>query len=116
MKQTIPLNNLLKILIAEDNLFLLGHTNSFSLVASGLGVLSSGAETPVVTQTTVSSDLLQTLQILTKLVVEDVGHDLGGLAVLVISLSVQEPIRDLVLARVLEGKYFVVLKRSKYEK
>ena len=48
------------------------------------------------------ADLLQTLQVLTKLVVENVGHHLGSLAVLDISLSVQEPIRDLVLSWVLK--------------
>ena len=109
MKHRIPLNNLLKISIVaveavDDNLLLLGHTNSFSLVASGLGMLSSGSEAPVVTQTTMGADLLQTLQVLTKLVVQDVGHHLGGLAVLVITLSVEEPIGNLVLAGVLKRK------------
>ena len=85
----------------EDNLFLLGHTDSFSLVTGGLGVLTSHTETPVVTETTVSPDLLESLKILTQLVVEDVGHDLGGLAVLDVTLPVQEPVRDLVLARIL---------------
>ena len=109
MKHRIPLNNLLKISIVaveavDDNLLLLGHTNSFSLVASGLGVLSSGSEAPVVTQTTMGADLLETLQVLTKLVVQDVGHHLGGLAVLVITLSVEEPVGNLVLAGVLKRK------------
>ena len=54
------------------------------------------------TKTTMRADLLQTLQVLTKLVVENVGHHLGSLAVLDISLSVQEPIRDLVLSWVLK--------------
>ena len=85
----------------EDNLFLLGHTDSFSLVTGGLGVLTSHTETPVVTQATMGADLLQTLQVLTELVVQDVGHHLGGLAVLDVTLPVQEPVGDLVLARVL---------------
>merc|ERR1719431_787020 len=46
-------------------------------------------------------DLLQTLEVLTKLVVEDVGHHLGSLAVLDVALPVKEPIGDLVLAGVL---------------
>jgi len=82
-------------------LLLLGDTNGLSLVSSGLGVLAASPKTPVVTQTTVSTNFLQTLQILTDLVVQDVGHHLVGLAVLVIPLSVEEPIRDLVLAWVL---------------
>ena len=65
-------------------------------MTSGLVVLS-----PVVTEATVGADLLETLEVLTKLVVEDVGHHLGSLAVLDVTLPVQEPVRDLVLARIL---------------
>ena len=83
-------------------LLLLGHTHGFSLVSSGLGVLTSHTETPVVTEPTVGPDLLESLKILTQLVVEDVGHDLGGLTVLDVTLPVQEPVGDLVLARVLQ--------------
>ena len=96
----VPPNNLLKF-SDEDNLFLLGHSDSLALVAGGLGVLSPDTEAPVVTQATVGADLLQTLEILTKLVVEDVGHHLGSLAVLDVALPVEEPIGDLVLAGVL---------------
>ena len=96
----IPLNNLLKILI-EDNLFLLGHSDSFSLVSGGLRVLTSDPEAPVVTEAAMGADLLQTLEVLTKFVVQDVGHHLGRLPVLDVTLSVQEPIGDLVLTRVL---------------
>ena len=53
------------------------------------------------TQATVGADLLETLEVLTKLVVEDVGHHLGGLAVLDVTLPVQEPVRDLVLTGIL---------------
>ena len=35
-------------------------------------------EAPVVTETPVGPDLLQPLEVLTKLVVQDVGHHLGG--------------------------------------
>jgi len=83
-------------------LLLLGDTDGFSLVASGLGVLTSGTKTPVVTETTVSPDLLESLKILTELVVKDVGHDLGGLAILDVPLPVEEPIRDLVLTGILD--------------
>ena len=82
-------------------LLLLGHTHSFSLVSGGLGVLTAHTETPVVTEPTMSPDLLESLKILTQLVVEDVGHDLGGLAVLDVTLPVQEPVGDLVLTGIL---------------
>ena len=85
-------------------LLLLGHTHGLSLVASGLGVLTSDTETPVVTEPTVGPDLLESLKILTQLVVEDVGHDLGGLAVLHVALPVEEPVRDLVLTGILNWK------------
>ena len=82
-------------------LLLLGDTDGFSLVSGGLGVLTSDTETPVVTEPTVGPDLLESLKILTQLVVEDVGHDLGGLAVLDVALPVQEPVGDLVLTGIL---------------
>ena len=85
-------------------LLLLGHTHGFSLVSSGLGVLTSHTETPVVTEPTVGPDLLESLKILTQLVVEDVGHDLGGLAVLDVTLPVEEPVGDLVLTGILNEK------------
>jgi len=70
-------------------------------VAGGLGVLSSGSKTPVMPQTTVSANLLQTLKVLSDLVVQDVGHHLVGLAVLVVSLPIEEPVGDLVLTGIL---------------
>ena len=101
----VPPNNLLKF-SDEDNLFLLGHSDCLALVTGGLGVLAPDTEAPVVTQTTVGADLLQTLEILTKLVVEDVGHHLGSLAVLDVTLPVEEPIGDLVLAGVLAKRKY----------
>ena len=73
-------------------------------MTSGLGVLSSDPEAPVVTEATVGADLLETLEVLTKLVVENVGHHLGGLAVLDVALPDQEPVGDLVLARILHDR------------
>lgn len=100
----------------EDRLLLLGHSHSLSLVASSLGVLSSGSEAPVVTKTTMSSDLLKTLQVLTNLVVQDVSHHLVGLAILHITLSIQEPIWDLVLARILnDGDISIFLKLEQFK-
>ena len=87
-------------------LLLLGDTDGFPLVSSGLGVLTSDTEAPVVTETTVSPDLLESLKILTELVVKDVGHDLGGLAILDVPLPVEEPIRDLVVTWILKTKHW----------
>ena len=87
-------------------LLLLGHTHGLSLVSGGLGVLTSDTETPVVTEPTVGPDLLESLKILTQLVVEDVGHDLGGLAVLDVTLPVQEPVGNLVLTGILNEKNY----------
>ena len=42
-----------------------------------------------------SPDLLETLEVLTQLVVEDVGHHLGSLAVLDVPLPVEEPVGNL---------------------
>ena len=83
-------------------LLLLGDTDGLTATTGGLGVLTSDTEAPVVTQTTMGADLLQTLKVLTKLVVQDVGHHLGGLAILVITLSVQEPVGNLVLTGILK--------------
>ena len=65
-------------------------------------MLTLDTKTPVVTETTVGPNLLQPLEILTKLAVETVGHNLVVLSVDDVALSVQEPRRDLVLGRVLE--------------
>ena len=87
----------------QRNLLLLGNTDSLTTTASSLGVLTTNLDTPVVAETTVSADLLQTLKILTELVIESVGQNLRVLTVTVVLLSVQEPVGDLVLARVLDN-------------
>lgn len=81
---------------------LLGDTDSPTSSSSGLRVLSTDTETPVVTETTVSTDLLQTLQILTKLGVDTVGQNLRVLAIDDITLTIEEPGWDLVLGGVLD--------------
>ena len=43
-------------------------------------MLTADTDTPVVTETTVGTNLLQALKILTELVVQKVRKDLGGLA------------------------------------
>lgn len=81
---------------------LLGDTDGAAPATSGLGVLSTDTESPVVTETTVSADLLQALEIVTELGVDVVGQDLVVLAVHDIALSVEEPGGDLVLRGVLD--------------
>ena len=70
---------------------LLADTNGTATATGGLGVLSTHTETPVVTETAVGADTLETLEILTGLAVEGVGDNLGVLAIGDVALSVQEP-------------------------
>ena len=56
---------------------------------------------PEVSQASVCSDLLHSLQIFTELVVEGVGHHLTVFTIFDIFLPVEEPVWDLVLAGVL---------------
>ena len=81
---------------------LLADTDGATAAASGLGVLTTDTEAPVVTQTAVGADLLQALKVLTELGVEAVGNNLGVLAIGDVALSVKEPGGDLVLGRSLE--------------
>ena len=81
---------------------LLGNTDGTATTTGGLGVLTTHTEAPVVTETTVSADLLETLQVLTQLGVDTVGEDLRVLAVDNVALSVEEPGGNLVLRGVLD--------------
>ena len=49
-----------------------------------------------------STDLLQALQILTKLAVHAVCQHLGIFAIHNVALTIEEPCRDLVLGRILD--------------
>lgn len=82
---------------------LLRDTDSPAPATSGLGMLTTHAETPVVTKTTVRPDLLKALEIVTELGVNIVGENLRVLAVDNVLLSVEEPSGDLVLSRVLDN-------------
>ena len=55
---------------------LLGNADSSTATTCGFGVLTSDTNTPVMSQTSVGADLLETLQILSELVVQGVGSDL----------------------------------------
>ena len=65
-------------------------------------MLTPDTETPEVTETTVRTDLLQPLKVITELRVHTVGQNLRVLAVNDIPLPVQEPRRDLELCGVLD--------------
>ena len=67
-------------------------------------MLAADAEAPVVTETTVSADLLQALEVLTELGVDTVGEDLVVLAVDNVALPVEEPGGDLVCGALEEGR------------
>ena len=49
---------------------LLGHTHSLSAATSGLGVLTTHTDAPIVTQTPVVPDLLEALKVVTELSVD----------------------------------------------
>ena len=68
---------------------------------SGLGVLASDLQAPEVSDTSVGSDLLQSLQVVSQLRLHVVGQDVVVLTVNLVLLSVQEPSWDLVLGWVL---------------
>ena len=65
-------------------------------------MLTPDTETPEVTETTVRTNLLQPLKVITELRVNTVGQDLQVLAVDNVPLPVQEPKRDLELGGVLD--------------
>ena len=65
-------------------------------------MLAPDTEAPEVTKTTVRTDLLQPLKIVTELRVDTVGENLRVLAVDDVALPVQEPDGDLELRWVLD--------------
>lgn len=67
-----------------------------------LPTYTTDTKTPVVTNTSVGADLLETLDVITELGVDIVGKDLRVLAINDILLSVQEPVGNLELLRVLK--------------
>jgi len=77
-------------------------TNGLSATTRRLGVLTPNTESPVVSETTVSTDLLQTFKVVTELGVNTVGKDLVVLSVNNIPLPVKEPCWNLELRRVLD--------------
>jgi len=72
------------------------------VTSSGFGVLTADTESPVVAESSVVTDFLQTFQVVTELGVQGVGEKLVILPGLKILLSVQEPFGDLELKWVLD--------------
>lgn len=77
-------------------------SHDLTLSSSGLSVLTTDLVTPVVSETSVGSDLLESLNIVSELDIKLVDKELRVLAVSEVSLSVKEPAGDLVLAGVLD--------------
>lgn len=77
-------------------------SHDLTLSGSGLGVLTSDLVAPVVSETSVGSDLLESLNIVSELDIKLVNEQLGVLTVGKVSLSVKEPSGNLVLTRVLD--------------
>lgn len=85
---------------------LLGNTHGLSTATGGLGVLTTDSQAPRVTETTVDAHLLHALKVLAHLVVQVVGEEVRILAVLDVLLTIEEPVGNLVFARVLhDGDY-----------
>jgi hypothetical protein len=77
-------------------LLLAANTDSLSTSTSSLGVLTADSESPVVTETTMVPDLLQTFEIITHLGIKLRRSQLAVFTVLDILLPVKEIIGDLV--------------------
>jgi hypothetical protein len=74
---------------------LLGHTDGAAAAARRLGVLTTHTQAPVVAQTAVGADLLETLEVVTELGGDTVGEHVRVLAIDDVALPVEEPGRDL---------------------
>merc|ERR1719440_1537225 len=84
------------------------HGGKSTVTASGLRVLTTHTDAPVVTKTTVEANTLHTLNVLTESLIQEVGIFLGSLAVLVVTVPVQHPGRDLELQRVAHHSHELV--------
>nr|AFK44703.1 unknown [Lotus japonicus] len=75
-------------------------------------MLATHSKTPVVSQTSMIPDFLEPLQIIPELHVEGIGDNLMVLAILVVLLPVEEPIRDLELLGIGNNSHHIVQFRS----
>ena len=93
-----------QIFVSRDIVFtllLLGHTDGLSSSTGGLGVLTADSDAPVVTETTMSTNLFHAFEIFTERVVHVVRDELRVGTILDVFLSVEHPVGDFVLAGVL---------------
>ena len=79
---------------------LTGDTHGLTTATRCASVLTTDTETISVTDTAVSTNLLQALQVITEIDVDGVGHGVGSLAGLGFALTVEEPGGDLPLERI----------------
>jgi hypothetical protein len=84
------------LIIYVRSFFLSLDTDGLSASTGGLGVLASDLESPLVSETSVAPDLEESLDVFSELGFEDVGSNLQVLALLVVSLPVEEPSGDTV--------------------
>lgn len=87
--------------VYTNSISVINKTINLMLASSRASVLSTHADTPPVTKTTMGTNLLHPLNIITQLSVEVLGKDLLVLSSLEILLPVKEPKRNLELAGVL---------------
>jgi len=105
-RQTVPLlmsyktRNLTAcyVYLATQCSLLSGDSQCSAGSSSGLSLLASDLDSPEMPESSVGSDLLQSLQVLSQLRVEGVGDQLRPGSVSDVSLSVQEPFRDVVIS------------------
>lgn len=76
-----------------------GDTKGAASPARGLGALTPDLVALPVADTSVELDFLHALEVVSELGVEMVGKDLEGGAVAMVSLSVKEPLGDVVVER-----------------
>ena len=81
-------------------LFLHGGKNTSNTTTSSLGMLTSDSGSPEVSETSMESHLLHSLEILTEDTIQQVGVLVACLSILDVLWSVEEPEWDLELLRV----------------
>ena len=74
-----------------------GDSQCSASSSSGLGLLTSDLDSPEMSETSVGSNLLQSFEILSELGIELIGYELRPGSFSDISLSVQEPLGDVVI-------------------
>ena len=78
------------------------------MAASGLGVLTTHTNVPVVAETTVQADALHALQILTQSLIQEIRELLASLAVLDITVPVEHPRWDLELLWIVDDSHDLI--------